>query len=169
MICTDDAKDEGGKVLSPGSWRLAPLLETFIHEAPHKPSTDFASDYSQASKVRFHYHKPSLPTPQYLVDVNAEQGARDVFKAVNYIFDEEVDLERGVEAEDVICDITGLRLLHSVGMVLACLPLQRRIQYTSALQTPFGYIGNAITKEIRPDRAWLEAIWLGALSREQKD
>jgi hypothetical protein len=166
LICTEDAKDEGGKViadgkglpLSPGSWRLAPYLEKYVREAPHAELAG-GGGFDHAGRVKFHYHSEPSPKPKCLVNVFGEQGSRDVFKAVNYVFDMEVELE-GLEMEDVICDITGARAPHTVGMVISCLPARRRIQYSSSVQTPDGrYTGRAVPKEIRCDSAWI-SWWL---------
>lgn len=145
LICTDDAVTEG-KIVTGGSWRLAPYLERFIRET------------SNAGRVQFHYHKPENPKPNYLVNYFGEQSARDAFSAVDYIFEEEVGLN-GLEPHEVICDFTGGRSTHTVGMVLACLPAQRRIQYTSSPQTPAGdYVGRPRPREIRADTSWVARL-----------
>jgi hypothetical protein len=178
LICTDDAQDAEGQIIlgddqtpkSPGSWRLAPFLEKYIHEAPHARLVgDNEVVYSQAPYVKFHYHQSEEPKSDCVVNYYAEQGARDVFRAVNHILEEEVDLV-GLDPDDVICDITGLRAPHSIGMVMACLPARRRIQYTSSPQTPFDtYFRRPTPNEIRADRAWVESLLLSALGESQGD
>ncbi len=177
LICTDDAQDTQGIIMnedqtpkSPGSWRLAPFLENFIHDAPHNRLVgDGGSNFSQAPYVRFHYHSVAAPKEQCVVNYFAEQGARDVFRALNYIFDEEVELA-GLDPDDVICDITGLRAPHSIGMVMACLPARRRIQYTSSPQTPLDtYFRRPAPNEIRADRVWVERLLLSALGESHSD
>jgi hypothetical protein len=178
LICTDDAQDPEGQIIlnddqtpkSPGSWRLAPLLETYIHEAPHHRLVgDDDGVYRQAPNVRFHYHRSEEPKSNWVVNYFAEQGARDVFRALNHIFEEEVDLV-GLDPDEIICDITGLRAPHSIGMVMACLPARRRIQYTSSPQTPLDtYFRRPTPNEIRVDRAWVERLLLSVLGESQGD
>jgi hypothetical protein len=160
LICTDDAGDgltliNEKKPTTPGSWRLAPFLEKFVHEAPHEKLAPAAgASFDHARRVQFHYHSEEQPKRECLVNFYGEQGARDVFKAVNFIFDKEVEVF-GLEMEDVICDITGARAPHTVGMVVASLPAQRRIQYCSSPQTQEGrYTGRPTPMEIRADKSW---------------
>jgi hypothetical protein len=167
LICTDDGKDPDGRVIldtqnnpkSPGSWRLAPYLERFIHEAPHRELTGSEDRaFEHPSRVQFHYHRMATPKPRCLVNYFGEQAARDAFQAVNYIFDNEVELA-GLEPELVISDFTGGRAPHTVGMVLACLPAQRRIQYTTSPQTSTGeYDGRPQPREIRVDTSWVARL-----------
>jgi hypothetical protein len=167
LICTDDASDRQGNIVmddkgrpkSPGSYRVAPYLEKFIHEASHRDLVESAGlDFTQASKVRFHYHHDKNPKPNCLVNYFGEQGTRDVFRTVNYIFDEEVELT-GLEPNQVICDFTGARATHTVGMVLACLPAARRIQYTSSPQAATGdYLGRPRPREVRADTSWVARL-----------
>lgn len=109
LICTDDARDEEGKIIlgdgsnpqSPGSWRLASCLERFIQEAPHrKLVTSTEGTFDGASNLQFHYHSSRHPKPKCLVSFFGEQGARDAFRAVNYIFDSEAELV-GLEPESI--------------------------------------------------------------------
>jgi hypothetical protein len=163
LICTDDARDaehnimvaEQGRPISPGSWRVAPYLEKFVHESPY-PDLGLgpAAESNYMGRVKFHYHSETSPKRDFLVNLFGEQSTRDVYKAVNYIFNEEIEV-MGLDQDEIICDITGGRVTHTVGMVLACIFTRRRIQYCSALQTPMNvYVGRPSPREIRHDSSW---------------
>lgn len=164
LICTDDGKDEQGEVIlddhgdpkSPGSWRLAHYLEKFVNEFPIQMSAPWTGGTSvRPGRVQFHYHGGGDPKWQYVVHPFGEECVRNVFEAVNFIFDKEVGLTE-LEPEQIICDFTGGRATHTIGMVLACLPSRRRIQYTSSHQTAAGtYVGRPRPTEIRVDMSWV--------------
>jgi hypothetical protein len=164
LICTDDGKNEQGEIVldarnqprMPGSWRLAHYVETFVHESAHRQLRGSPRGASADPKnVHFHYHRTDAPKWKCRVPQFGEQSVRDVFQAVNFIFDEEVELA-GLAPEEVICDFTGGRSPHTIGMVLACLPARRRIQYTSSRQTSTGaYEGRPRPLEIRMDISWV--------------
>lgn len=62
--------------------------------------------------------------------------AQDTFDAVNRIF-----RSSGYEPEDIIADFTGGTKPMSVGMIMACLPAQRSLEYVSynpVTKTSFG-------------------------------
>lgn len=116
IITTLDSKSKDGKNI-PGSHALAPYLVRYVREG------------LGLTFINFYYGDPKYRVQAY--------DLIGVFHAVDRIFREDLPLQ-GLKPEEVIADFTSGRVTMSGGMLLACLPFNRNLQYTTTDQDQSG-------------------------------
>ncbi len=147
LMTTLDVEREGG-MISPGSHPLAKYLCKYVREGL---GFNFINFYFDESEYNVY--------PYDLIGT---------FNVIDKIFKEELS-RKGLKTEEVISDFTSGRVPMSGGMLLACLPYDRHIEYTTI---DIDYTGNFVDKpkpeEIKVDSTLLRELVLGDFLRRSE-
>lgn len=147
LITTLDVKRQDGTT-SPGSHPLARYLCKYISEG------------LGFKFINFYFDEPEYKVYSY--------DLIGTFNAIDRIFKEELSRKR-LKTEEVISDFTSGRVPMSGGMLLACLPYDRHIEYTTI---DIDYTGNFVDKpkpeEIKVDSTLLRELVLGDFLRRSE-
>ena len=144
LITTRNVKRDC-KIISPGSHPLAKYLCKYIREGL---GFNFINFYFDEQEYKVY--------PYDLIGT---------FNAIDRIFKEELS-RKGLNTEEVISDFTSGRVPMSGGMLLACLPYDRHIEYTTIDVDPAGnYVDKPKPVEVKVDSTLLRELVLGDFLR----